>query len=107
MEGSYNDMMQYTSAYSIDECDRNQMAKDILTSLSSKDGKWKSTIARWRDVVTLKCNTDSKSQASDVPVWFKEDRKPTTSELDDWKDTEKGSYISSMSTILQVLFDNA
>uniref|UniRef100_A0A7S3VCS1 Uncharacterized protein n=1 Tax=Chaetoceros debilis TaxID=122233 RepID=A0A7S3VCS1_9STRA len=89
VQDSYKDMIQYASAYSIDKCDRNQMTKDILSSLSSKDGSWKSRIARWRDVVTMKCNTDSKSQASDVPIWFKENRKPTTLELDSWKDMGK------------------
>jgi len=89
------EMIQFTSAYTIDRRDRDKIARHILTYLKNPDSVWHGELDYWHHVLTHSLENDP-SSAADTPIWFREDRRPTIAELDNWKDM--GNKRSSMAS---------
>ena len=93
-------MLQYTSAYTIDRRDRDKIVKDILTYLKSSKSRWHEKLSEWRQELAYSLENDP-SPAADAPIWFREDRRPTIAELDNWK--EMGNKKKSMAARARVV----
>ena len=93
-------MLQYTSAYTIDRRHRDEIVRHILKSLKFPDAVWHKELSWWRQKFTYYLENDP-SPAADAPIWFREDRKPTIAELDNWK--EMGNKKKSMAARARVV----